>query len=887
MPHNKIPLRNPENRPFLLLPVSAFFIFLLFAFSLVSAPVVSAGEKYSFENAEKLKPLIEWRDYGPEAFQEALKENKPIFLLLTAPTWCYWCQVYESEDYLFNDAVYPYINRHFIPIYVDADRRQDLTRKYLEGGWPSTTVMTPGRQRLFGFSGVRPVSIMLENLKKAVDYVNSTRASSSANSPSLTAELYRKEYDNKSYPIPDSAMLNRIIAGYKYHLLQVFDPAFGGFGTGQKFPQGRTLDYALEKYSRSGDERFLNVVLTTMRNQYTKTDEIETNYNLFDPVEGAFHRYGTRRDWTPPHYEKMLYDNARLLRAYFHLKVMADMDAVSLSSDDYAVLNDIVSKTLSYISKNWYDSSAGGFYGNTDVHGEDSYYGKNPRPEEKPRVEKTKYADWNGQAIVTYANLYRWSLNSTNTSRAELYRGVAEKSINFFLSEMLTEDGFYHYYANSTRAVRGTLADNAYMLLALVEGFDALENDEYLRAAEKTADYMLENLYDWRNHGFIERNSPDLELYAPGEHIDLRKPVEENGVSSYALLKLYLFTGKKEYLLAGLETLGYVVSNMVGLDRGYYAVRAAELVLNEDLLSEYASNANALSSIENEKTSSLWIDKLFMPEQGSQSESVTPDFRLKDENELNRPLLLLLVIAVAAGLLSFLSPCTLPLVPAYAAFFLRSERKNITGMTLSFLGGLALTFTAMGVSAALIGRVTSNNLEGFERIAGALLVAAGVYIISGGGFSGLRIKKKKPASYAGAFLLGSTMGVAWTPCAGPILVSILILASASETVLSGGLMLLAYSLGLGLPFLLFSGFASSAGRKSRLWKLLRGKTISIKIAGRKFSFHTTSVFAGALFIILGVLLFTGTLTSFNRFIPAGSLQRIIFSGEEKLLSLVR
>ena len=59
-----------------------------------------------------------------------------------------------------------------------------------------------------------------------------------------------------------------------------------------------------------------------MENQYTSIDELETNYNLFDPVEGGFHRYGTQKDWTPPHYEKMLYDNARLLKAYYHLKLI-------------------------------------------------------------------------------------------------------------------------------------------------------------------------------------------------------------------------------------------------------------------------------------------------------------------------------------------------------------------------------------------------------------------------------------------------------------------------------------------------------------------------------------------------------------------------------------
>ena len=107
------------------------FIFVLLVLFLI--PSVFASNHYSFEHAESLKDLIEWRSYSPKAFGEAIEENKPIFLLLTAPSWCYWCQVSESEDYLFDERVVGYINDNFIPIYVDADKRQDITRHAFPG----------------------------------------------------------------------------------------------------------------------------------------------------------------------------------------------------------------------------------------------------------------------------------------------------------------------------------------------------------------------------------------------------------------------------------------------------------------------------------------------------------------------------------------------------------------------------------------------------------------------------------------------------------------------------------------------------------------------------------------------------------------------------------
>ena len=201
---------------------------ILIILILILAPIVYGEEKYSYEKAEELTPLIDWRSYGTESFNEAVNENKPIFLLLTAPSWCYWCQVYESEDYLFNSKVVEVLNRDFIPVYVDADKRQDLTRQYLEGGWPSTTIMTPSRERIHGYSGPRPVINMLENFQKAIDYVKTHNFYDS-----LSYDY--EETTPKQFTIND---LNGLINGYASYTMRIYDKEYGGFGGGQKFPQG-------------------------------------------------------------------------------------------------------------------------------------------------------------------------------------------------------------------------------------------------------------------------------------------------------------------------------------------------------------------------------------------------------------------------------------------------------------------------------------------------------------------------------------------------------------------------------------------------------------------------------------------------------------------------
>ena len=832
---------------------------LLLLLLLVLAPLAFASSHYTFEHAEEMRysGRIDWQDYGPDPFNQAVEENKPIFLLLSAPSWCYWCHVYTSDDYVYHPDVYPTINQNFIPIYVDADKRQDLTRKYLEGGWPSTTVMTPNGDRLFGYSGPRPIQNMLVNLNQAVEHVNTNGF----------ANTISYQYQNTTPIIPNPNQLNGLINGYAAYTLQSYDSLHGGFGSGQKFPQGRALDFALEIYETAQDQQFLDLVQNTLVNQYTQIDELETNYNLYDPVEGGFHRYGTQRDWTPPHYEKMLYDNAKLLRVYAHLQQLTPNDEI---------VDEVVEKTHNYIKTSWYDPK-GGFYGNTDVHGEHHYYAKNPRPDEKPRVEKTKYTDWNTEAILTYLSLWQQTENNE-------YKEMAEKSLDFFSKEIVTDKGPYHYIKeDGSKGVRGNLLDNAFMLLAFTEGYAVLEKQDYLDTANQIAQYSLDNLYDWNSGGFFERNSQDLHLYAPGENIDLSQPNEENAIIAYALLKLYQQTGNIEYLNAGLKTLGKKISGVGGLDSGYYFVKSAQLVLEGNLLSEYNNNLIEIERLEQEKLANFWVNDLVVNQ-----EPVEP-FVVSDEGieKLQAPVLLIILIAFIAGLLSFVSPCTLPILPAYVAYSFEISKRNVKTMTLAFFLGLATVFTLLGMTATLIGNFLKSNLTIFSQVAGLAIIFFGIYILLGRGFSGFKIKQNKPKSYLGAFIFGSILGLSWTPCIGPILVAILLLASTAGSAISGGLLLFSYAIGIALPLLLFSTYLSKLNRNGNVWRFIKGKELKFNLGKKVIRIHTTSLISGILFIVLGYLIFSGTLFIFNQYVGSSSFQQWIFAIEERLLDFVR
>ncbi len=208
-------------------------------------------------------------------------------------------------------------------------------------------------------------------------------------------------------------------------------------------------------------------------------------------------------------------------------------------------------------------------------------------------------------------------------------------------------------------------------------------------------------------------------------------------------------------------------------------------------------------------------------------------------------------------------------------------------MSLSFFLGLALVFTLLGMSATFVGGFLKNHLTVFSQVSGIAIILFGIYILFGKGFMGLKIRQNKPATYAGSFAFGSIFALAWTPCIGPILVAILLLASTASSVLTGGLLLFAYAAGIALPLIFFSHYLSKADRNGRIWKFISGKELKFAIGSKTFSVHTTTLISGILFIVLGYLVWSGALYAFNQYVGTSSFQKWIFSAENILLKLVR
>lgn len=313
-----------------------------------------------------------------------------------------------------------------------------------------------------------------------------------------------------------------------------------------------------------------------------------------------------------------------------------------------------------------------------------------------------------------------------------------------------------------------------------------------------------------------------------------------------------------------------------------------------------------------------------------------------------QPFLALAFLALAAGLLSFVSPCTLPILPAYFAFAFQSGRRQIALNTLVFMLGLATMFSLMGAGASVVGRVLRQSDQLILLLGGSLVLGFGVMSLLGKGFGGMQQSGEQThnRSLGGSYLFGLAFAVGWSSCVGPILGAVLTMAATTASVSQGMMLLFIYTLGLGLPLLAVSTLFGRASRQSLFWRLLRGKgwqvdahmllpallwslaAWRIMVAAVRFSFenfdtfggqaftgghelgllviallgallwvftapgerqvqlhlHTTQLVSGFLFILLGVLMLENTLATFNDLIPP-DLALWFIDLEEKLIEL--
>ncbi len=560
---------------------------------------------------------IDWYPWCEEAFEKAAKEDKPVFLS-TGAVWCHWCHVMAEESFA-DETVAGILNEGFVSIKLDRDERPDIDRRYQRamsamgsgGGWPLSVFLTPQKRPFFGGTYFPPEDRQgrpgFRKVLNAVrDFYETRRGEIDEYADRLLDAL--KGEGSSSGMIEMSLLENA-----KASILAVFDPQHGGFGAAPKFPSPGAIEFLINRFYFTRDEKVGYVVRRTL--------ESMAKGGFHDQLGGGFHRYSTDEAWIVPHFEKMADDNACLLKSY---------------SNGYAVFGDEYFKSVAEgiisFSRQVLSDPAGGFYASQDADvtaaDEGGYFTwkvedfRDLLSEEEFRVmkmhlfhergtmhhdkeKKVLFVAMEAQDIATSLG-YETArvLKIIGSARDKLLRGRAQRTAPFtdktlysglngmFISAYLTAyrvlgdpevkdfalrslERIWHSFLKEgellhSEGVRGFLDDYVHIMEAMIDAYEVEAEPLYLNRAETLAELCIKKFWDEGSAGFFDTDEEVLGIRLKTVE-DIPHP-SANSLAIMQLLRLHFISGKREYYRLAEEGLKIFSGDAAGLSihAGYY-----------------------------------------------------------------------------------------------------------------------------------------------------------------------------------------------------------------------------------------------------------------------------------------------------------------------------
>ena len=543
---------------------------------------------------------VDWYPWGEEAFATARRENKPI-MLSVGYSACHWCHVMEHESFEDEETA-RLMNAHFVNIKVDREERPDVDHIYMSavqmltgrGGWPMTVFLTPEGKPFYGGTYFPPqdrhglpafrrvLLALAQAYHEKPDDVQKTIGQ-------LMEGLQRGDTPQASGQPIDASLVSDAAAG----LARAYDEGNGGIGQAPKFPNEAVFDLFLRVARGSGQQRYLDMALHTLRQM--------ARGGIYDQLGGGFHRYSVDERWLVPHFEKMLYDNAQLVPLY--------LSAYQVTRD--AFFARIARETLDYVVREM-RSPAGGFYSTQDADSEGeegqfflwdvaevqrvlgaeaaelacrywditdvgNFEGRNilhvtleveqlaklfrrdvpevepviadsrarlfaaRAPRVKPDRDEKMLTAWNALMISAFA-----------TAGAVLdeprYRQVAVDAVAFVEAQLQRGDRLLSTCKDGVAKLNGYLDDYAFFIAALLDVFELMQDRRYLKQAVRLADAMLAHFWDASSAGFYFTSDDHEALIVRSKPAFDGSIPSGNSVALYNLLRLFHYTERPDYL---------------------------------------------------------------------------------------------------------------------------------------------------------------------------------------------------------------------------------------------------------------------------------------------------------------------------------------------------
>jgi uncharacterized protein YyaL (SSP411 family) len=498
---------------------------------------------------------VDWYPWGPEALERAAAEDKPI-LLSVGYSACHWCHVMERES--FEDPhTAGLMNASFVNIKVDREERPDIDGIYMQavqamtgsGGWPMTVFLTPDGTPFYGGTYYPPVDrhghpSFSRVLGAIADAWTTRRADVLQSGQQLRQHLEQAVRPNLQPGELEPSILDAAAQG----LAAQHDPVHGGFGDAPKFPQPMAIEFLLRYWKRSGDQAARDVATFAL-------DKMARG-GICDHLGGGFARYSTDAQWLVPHFEKMLYDNAQLTRAYL----------MGYQATDNAFFHQVAEQVIEYVLRDMTDPS-GGFYSTEDADSEGEegkFYVWTPAEirellgESDARLFGEFYdvhepGNFEGRASI---------LHMDHTPLEVATRlGVSEAEVLAALER--GRQVLFEVRARRVRPARDEkvlAAWNGMMLRALAEAGRVLARPDFLAAAVKNAEFLLGSM-----------RAPDGAMHRtwkPGHQARLKGYLEDQANVADGLLALYEATFETRWLDAAIELAEVMLARFADTNAG-------------------------------------------------------------------------------------------------------------------------------------------------------------------------------------------------------------------------------------------------------------------------------------------------------------------------------
>ncbi len=557
-----------------------------------------AGESSPYLLQHKDNP-VDWYPWGEEALAAARERDLPI-LLSIGYSACHWCHVMERESFE-DEATAAYMNEHFVCIKLDREERPDLDAIYMEacqaisgqGGWPLNAFLTPDQVPFFAGTYFPPdddrgMPSWLQVMRSVSEAWDERGEEIRATSGKVVERLSGAAWVEPS----DEPLTGELLEQAVETLLTLEDPRNGGFGGAPKFPAASAIELLLRRGAVDPAARALSAM---------------ANGGIYDQLGGGFARYTVDAGWLIPHFEKMLYDNALLARAYLH----------GWQATGYPLFRRVCEETLDWALREM-RGREGGFYSALDADSEgeegkfyvwtveqvrevlgDGHEGGNGSAASPSTADAAldyfgvlPGGNWEGKTILTRGaeepegfeelrrrlydaraervwpglddkRLTSWNalmISALADAGAVLerddYLDAARTCADFVLTELTDDDGrLLRTWKDGNGRLNAYLEDHAYLLDALLTLYEATFEPRWFEAARALADTTIERFGDPEKGGFFETSTDHEQLLTRRKDPEDHPIPSGNAAAAFALLRLAALTGEHEYERQGVGVL--------------------------------------------------------------------------------------------------------------------------------------------------------------------------------------------------------------------------------------------------------------------------------------------------------------------------------------------